>query len=111
MATKASLADDYYDFLILIRRATARLYSFTPPQSNLIFPMYNNFCSRHVGSVGDTRLGAGAAGNFARDKGLAHLSLHVGPLNADSAAAVVEGVAEGNYRYEPYLPQSSRKAA
>lgn len=55
MATKASLADDYYDFLILIRRATARLYSFTPPQSNLIFPMYNNFCSRHVGSVGDTR--------------------------------------------------------
>ncbi|MCB9793769.1 MAG: leucyl aminopeptidase [Alphaproteobacteria bacterium] len=62
------------------------------------------------GSAPELRLAAGAAGSFARDKGLGKATLSLGALDAAGAAAVAEGLAEGNYRYDTHIPEGARKA-
>ncbi|MCB9760805.1 MAG: leucyl aminopeptidase [Alphaproteobacteria bacterium] len=63
------------------------------------------------GSAPDLRLAAGAAGHFAREKGLTRLSFAPGgALSAEAACAVGEGVLDGNYRWDRYHLDDNRKA-
>ena len=63
-----------------------------------------------AGSNDELRRAAGAAGSAARTRGLKHVALALGDLDAAQTSAVVEGFGFGNYKFEKYKPSADRKA-
>ena len=61
------------------------------------------------GSNDELRRAAGAAGSVARARGLKHVALALGDLDAAATSAVVEGFGFGNYKFEKYKASADRK--
>ena len=54
------------------------------------------------------RRAAGQAGSLARSKKATAVTLDLGPMDAEQAAAAVEGFVAGNYRYDGFKPEKER---
>lgn len=63
------------------------------------------------GSVDELRRAAGLAGSQARQRGLKHVALALGPLDSARTLAAVEGFGIGNYKFERYKMTAERRAA
>ncbi len=63
------------------------------------------------GSDSELALAAGMAGNEARKKGFRHVALLLGNVPNPALRGALEAFAEGNYRFDKYKAEASRKAA
>ena len=63
------------------------------------------------GSDAEVSLAAGAAGNDARKRGAKHVALVLGAVAHVVLRSALEAFAEGNYRFDKYKAEASRKAA
>jgi leucyl aminopeptidase len=63
------------------------------------------------GSDDDLRRAARAVGRAARGKGIEHVGLNFGALSTAQTQAVIVGFGAGNYKFDKYKAEKSRKAA
>ncbi len=65
-----------------------------------------------VGAGSDTEVAraAGTAGNEARKRGAKHIGLALGAVSDAATRGALEALAEGNYRFDKYKAEASRKA-
>lgn len=62
-------------------------------------------------SVAALREAAGAVGNAARNGKASSVAIDLGELDGPAQNQVLESLAVGNYRYQPYLPEDKRTPA
>ena len=86
--------------------------------STVLYPTLGSLKATRVALVGlgsesddDLRRAGRAVGRAARGKGIEHVGLSFGALNAGQTQAVIVGFGAGNYKFDKYKAEKSRKAA
>lgn len=84
---------------------------------SLMVPGLGRILAKRVLAVGvgaatdaEVSLAAGSAGNEARKRGARHVALSMRALPAPTLRSALEAFAEGNYRFDKYKAEASRKA-